>query len=302
MSEFKTQVGILRKTITDEVFRVAGFSREGLVRKLFGPVLWPPANRFAKRIADFDHEVGELGYKEAVINLLRTYVDDIQTHGEDKIPREGPLIVASNHPGTYDGLAIISSIPRDDMKVVVQGFPFAQNLHASSRHLIYTPEDTHGRMGVVRTIIRHLSEGGGLLIFPSGKLEPDPEVLPGAMDALKEWSRSIELVLKRVPQTQVLVTIVSGVLAQSSLENPIARFFDDIWMRIRAAEFIQIVQQLVIDRKYNLIPKVSFGDPITVDDLLARVDTSGVMLEIVERARILMANHLEEFPSLVKNT
>ena len=300
MSDLKTQVSVLRQTVTDEVFRVAGFSSRGFARKIFAPFIWPPANKFAKITAEFDYQVGTLGYREAAVNLLRFFVDEIKTSGAEKIPQEGPLVIASNHPGTYDGLAIMSSIPRDDMKVVVQGFPFVQNMKASSRHLIYTPADLHGRMGVVRTMIRHLKEGGGLLVFPSGKLEPDPEVLPGAMESLNEWSRSIGLILNRVPDTQLLVTIVSGVLAQSSLNNPFTRFFDDIWMKIRAAEFLQIIQQLLINKKFDLIPKISFSDPITVDDLLARMDSSSVMVEIVQRARELMEDHLEELPLLVK--
>ncbi|MEA3439911.1 MAG: 1-acyl-sn-glycerol-3-phosphate acyltransferase [Chloroflexota bacterium] len=298
MSEPKAEVSLLRRTLTDEVFRVAGFSRRGLIRRLFGPILWPPANRVARIIAEFDREVVSLGYRIATKNLLNRFVDEIHVLGNENIPKEGPLVVASNHPGTYDGLAIISSIPRDDMKVVVEGFPFFRSLPGSSPYLIHTPKDTSGRMGVLRSMIRHLEEGGGLLVFPSGKLDPDPEVLPGAMDALEEWSQSLGMILKKVPQTQVLVTIVSGVLAQSCVDNPFARIFDEVWMKLRAAEFIQIVQQMLINRKFDLMPKVRFGDPISVDDLLNRFEVSGLTLEIIERARALMESHLDENLSL----
>jgi hypothetical protein len=57
---------------------------------------------------------------------------------------------------------------------------------------------------------------------------------------------------------------------------------------------------MLINKKVDLIPKISFSDPITVDDLLARMDSSSVMVEIVQRARELMEDHLEDLPFLVK--
>ena len=294
MNDISAQVNQLRQTITDEIYRVAGFSKEGISRRMFGLAVWPPTQRVARLAAEFDHDVSSLGYREASRRLLQKFVDEVHVRGRENVPNQGPLVIASNHPGTYDGFAIASSIPRDDMKVVVQGFPFANKLPGSSQHLILTPQDAGGRIGVVRSMIRHLQVGGSVLIFPSGELDPDPDVLPGASDALEKWSPSLELILKRVPQTQVLVTIVSGVLAQSCVENPFTRFFDDFWMRMRVAEMIQVVQQTFIWRDFNLNPKITFGDPVSVCDLLQRKDASGFMIEIIERAKQLLDDHTGE--------
>jgi len=298
MNDIKAEVSQLRRTVTDEIFRVAGFSKKGLVRKIFGPVLWPPAHRFARIFADFDLDVATLGLRDAAQRLLQGFVDEVQISGKNKVPRKGPLVVASNHPGTLDGFAIMSNIPRDDMKVVVEGFPLFRSLPATAPHLIFTPPDTQGRMGVVRSMISHLRDGGGILIFPSGKLDPDPQILPGAYDALSNWSPSLGLILNKVPQTQVMVTIVSGVLSKTCVENPITKYFDEWWMKIRVAEFIQVVQQMVMARDFNLMPKISFGDPVTIDEILKHVDSSGVMLDIIDRARQLMEIHTHEPPLL----
>lgn len=300
MNDIKAEVSQLRRTVTDEIFRVAGFSRKGLVRKIFGPVLWPPAHRIASIFADFDLDVATLGLRDASRRLVQRFVDEVQINGQSNVPRKGPLVVASNHPGTLDGWAIMSNIPRDDMKVVVEGFPFFHSLPATAPHLIFTPPDTQGRMGVVRSMISHLRDGGGILIFPSGKLDPDPQVLPGASDALSTWSPSLGLILKKVPQTQVMVTIVSGVLSKTCVNNPIPNFFDEWWMKLRVAEFIQVVQQILISRDFNLMPKISFGDPVTIDEILEHVDSSGVMLDIIDRARQLLEIHTHE-PSFLPN-
>ena len=300
MNDIQAQVGILRRTVTDEIFRAAGFSKKGLVRRMFGPILWPPAHRFASFFVEFDNDVATMGLREAARKLVQCFVDEVQITGQDNVPTDGPLVVASNHPGTFDGFTILSTLPRDDIRVVVEGFPFFRSLPASAPHMIYTPKDASGRMGVVRTMIRHLQDGGGILIFPSGKLDPDPEVMSGASDALDGWSPSLELILKKVPQTQVLVTIISGVLSETCLDNPLAKFFDEWWMRLRAAEFIQVVQQILISRNFDLIPRVTFGDPVSVEELLGRVNSSGMMLEIIENARRLLDTHTSYNPTLLE--
>lgn len=291
MEEKFAQVSQIRRTVTDEFFRVAGFSRDNWFRKLVEPVGWVVAHKFAKIFADLDKDVSVSGLTKATHRFLQRYVKDVQILGQENVPQKGPLLIASNHPGTLDAFAIISNIPRDDMKVVVEGFPFFRSLTASSSHLIYTSDDPAGRMGALRSLIRHLQDGGGALIFPSGRLDPDPEVLPGAAEALESWSPSIELILKKVPQTQMIVTIVSGVLARSSVENLITRFFSDFWMKMRVAEFLQMLQQTYLSHSVELMPKVSFGKPMTFDEIIQYVDSSGVMMEIIERARELLEAH-----------
>ena len=64
-------------------------------------------------------------------------------------------------------------------------------LKGSSKYLIYTPYDIRQRAAVVREAIRHLQGGGLLIIFPTGKIDPDPAFLPGASGSLEGWSKSV---------------------------------------------------------------------------------------------------------------
>ena len=292
MASKKTaRVGQLRKTVVDEVFRVAGLSKKGWVRKVLIPLTWPPAHRFAKILADYDADVASYGYRVASGILIQRFSKEVQTSGRELLPKDGPLVVASNHPGTYDAMAIMSEIPRDDMKVVVEDFPLFKSMTASSAHAIYTPKEGAGRLGVVRSMIRHLQAGGGILIFPSGKLDPDPSVLPGAAKALNDWSPSLEYLLRRVPNTQMVVTIVSGMLAESAINNPVTRYFDEFWMRLRVAEFVQLLQQSFLARNFDLAPSITFSEPIDIDGLLKQFDTVDIMNEIIKRAKELMMVH-----------
>jgi len=293
MYDFSTQVKTIRQSVTDEVLRVAGISSRGFLRKLLNPLIWPPANKFAKLIAELDRDVATIGYRKATRNLVQRFVQELQIIGQENVPQKGPLLVVSNHPGTLDGFAIMSTIPRDDMKVVVEGFTFLRSMTASSEHMIYTPQDSSGRIGVVRSIIRHLSDGGGILVFPSGQLDPDPDVFPGASEAFDRWSPSLEFILNKVPETQVMISIISGLIAQSCANNPITRFWDELWMKIRVAEFIQMLQQTFISKDFSLIPRISYGDPLTIDDLLKQVDSSSIIEEIINRARKLLSYHID---------
>jgi hypothetical protein len=291
MNDQDNQISALQKAITDEAFRAMGFSPTGWIRRIFGPLLGPPTNRFAQVATSFERDSDQQGIIKTIRDYLPRFVDQVTVCGTGNIPLEGPLIIASNHPGTLDGFVIISSLPREDFKLIISGVPFVQGLPALKEHLIYTTGDPHERMGVVRTAIRHLENGGLLITFPTGQLDPDPAFLPGAAERLGDWSSSLEIFLRRVPQSKVLPTIVSGVFATECLRNPLTRLRKEFWHRQRIAEYIQVIQMIFFGKKYELTPKISFGEPVCVDELLSEGGDTTLMKPIIERARHLLAVH-----------
>jgi 1-acyl-sn-glycerol-3-phosphate acyltransferase len=211
--------------------------------------------------------------------------------GAEKIPLHGPLLIASNHPGTLDAPVIISELSREDIKLIISGVPVVQSLPGASRYLIYTPYDDHQRISVVRAAIRHLKAGGALMIFPTGKLDPDPACLPGAAEALAEWSDSLEIFLRRAPETIVIPTIVSGVFAPSTLRNPLTRLRKEFWMQQRIAEYIQVIQMMFFNKKFGLKPRVTFGEPVRAADIPAESEGGAMMPAIIRAAQAVLAEH-----------
>ncbi len=280
----------LRRTLSTDILEAVGLPVDSRLRNVFSPLVWPPAHLFARLAAEFDRHVAQSGLIEAVRWVLPRFVDDVHAFGTENIPAMGPLVVASNHPGTYDGLVIASCLPRDDLKIVVTDRPFFRGMHAASPHLIYTPRDTEGRMGVVREAVRHLREGGALLIFARGNVEPDPAVVPGAEEALEGWSPSVPLFLRRVPGANLVVTIVSGVVAPSVLHHPLARLREGWQARQLLAEVIQVSQQMLLRRRFGLIPTVRFAAPLTSGDVEEGRDARAALATIVARARELLAD------------
>ena len=279
----------LMQDLSQEIVKVLGLPPDTRLRHALNLLLWAPLLRFAENAARFDQTVAESGFREAAREVLPRFIDRLEVIGQQRIPSTGPLLVVSNHPGSADALAITASLPRTDLKIVVSGLPFIRSLPNSARHLIYTdPLETHKRMEVVRSSVRHLREGGALLLFPRGKVEPDPAWLPGAKASLSRWSASLGLIGRTVPDTQIVTTIVSGVLARNSLRNPIVRWPKDPRTRQLLAEMVQVIRQILLPFNPSVNTRLSYDDPIVAGNR----DAHEVTREIVERAKNLLNDHL----------
>jgi hypothetical protein len=296
-----TKTSTLRRYLIEEIVRASKVSRVWL-KMLIHTLVWAPTHRFAKLAEEFDEHVSSLGFREACRWVLPRFTNSYSIEGQENIPTEGPLLITSNHPGTVDGLVISAHIPRPDLKIIASGFDFLRNLPATARHMIYTSSDTHERMGVVRQAIRQLKDGGAVLIFPSGGLDPDPEVIPGADQALHRWSPSLEILLRRVPQTRILISIVSGVLSPSALRNPIARLQKSLNDRQRIAEVVQVIQQLIFPHKPSINPRLTFSNPISALDLGGRLERNLILGPLLERAQQTLHTHISQTSLLETNS
>lgn len=281
----------LRHQIIDEVVWALGFKADSWQRRLLGPIFWWPANRFASVIARLDRQIAENGLTLAARDLVRPFVDDVDVRGAETIPASGPLLIASNHPGAYDVACIPAGANRDDLKIIASTVPFMDQLPHIQALLIPVTREAHQGMRGVRQAIRHLKVGGALLIFPSGIVDPDPDLLPGAHEALEKWSASIELMLRRAPESQLVVTVVSSVLSAGWLKSPITRLQKEVWRQRKLAEFFQLMQQILFPGSLKLSPRVSFAPPVLAAELMDEAGNDGVQSLIVKRAQALLLAH-----------
>ncbi len=284
-------VAELRRAITEEILVAAGVSRAGLLQRLLSPLLWFPAHRAARLAAEFDRRVALEGLTAAMRWLLPTFVDSTRVYGLEHVPASGPLVIASNHPGSYDVLAIGTHLGRDDFRIPVSDVPVLRCLRGTAPYCIYTHlgDDSHARISAARESIRHLRSGGALLVYAAGKVEPDPAVSPGAKEALQEWSGSLALFLRHVPEASLVVTIVSDVLAPSSLRSPVTLLRREPKRKQFLAEAVQIGQQVLFGRRFSLSPEVRFGLPLTSADLGGGRDEKQARAIIIAQAERLLA-------------
>jgi 1-acyl-sn-glycerol-3-phosphate acyltransferase len=291
-------VSALTHEITLEILAAFGLPKSKWAEMTIGSFFKKPAMKFSQMMATIDQNLAQYGYREAARNLLPMFVDSATASGVENIPKEGPLLIASNHPGTIDGAAISANIPRDDLKVFAGPIPFLDNLPNLRDFLIFSSTNTNARATALRRSIQHLENNGALLIFPAGQIDPDPEVLPGAPEALEKWSRSIALMLRKVPQTQILPTITSGVLAKTSTYTPFAVLRKDGVAKRRIMEFIQTMRQILSGKRFGLTPHVTFAPPLSIKDLENLRDADHVMRVIVDRAKQLLSQHMSNVQTL----
>ena len=286
----------VQKALTDEIFRMAGLNPNGTIRKIFSPLLWLPTKNFSKIIVDYDSAVKDFGLARASGKFLDKFANGSESTGSESIPVEGPLIITSNHPGTFDFFTIMSNLPRDDIKFIISGVPVVRTLPTLSRYFIYTESDPHGRMNVVRESINHVKDGGCLVLYPTGILDPDPEVMDGAFLALNKWSRSIELILRRTPDSQLQIAIVSGVVLGSTMKSPITRFAKEEWKKQRLAEYMLVARQVISGVKIDVVPKVSFGNPFLVEQYQDISIGRTITEDIIDMAKKQLSTHMSIFP------
>lgn len=290
-------VNLLRRDLTDEIAVALGFSSKGLARDLIAPIVHLPVLRFAEWLAEFDRLVMENGTREGARAFLSRLVAGVRAHGVERVPAQGPVIFACNHPGAVDGLAALAEIPRGDIKVFATGQPIFRRFRCGERHVIFVPRPGEGeRMRPVREAIRHMEAGGSVMIMPGGHVEPDPAILPGAREDLAGWSPSLELLLRRVPDAKLLVTIVSGVVTPSWLRHPLVRRRRGSRQKQLLAEFLMIIRQALLRRREPLVPDVTFGDPVTAAELRAD-GSSSLMPALIEHARSVLDEHMARIGS-----
>jgi len=283
----------LRLSLIDEIIKSVGLPRTPFWRKVFSPIFWLPTDRFSRFGSSFDALVAKSGFNKAIKNALTFFVGDVEVHGGNNIPKTGPLLVVSNHPGTYDSVVIAAHLQRDDVKIVSSDIPFIQKMRNANRHFLFTTRDIYKRMIVIKRAIRHLKRGGAILIFPSGHIDPEPAIMPEAMKELEMWSRVVEIFLDKVPETNIQVAIVSNVLSPKYLKNPLTRLRKHWRNRQRIAEFLQVIDQMVFRRKFHDIPKITFAEAFGLKEINESGNTKAIMPYVITRAKEMMALHIQ---------
>ena len=282
-------VATLTRLIDNEIIRALGVPIDGWLAERLHGILQRATRRFSELFAEVDHIIDEQGLPAGAFWLLRQLASGCEARGVENIPQSGPLIIASNHPGAVDSVALTASAQRKDLKIIASDVDFLRNLPHLRQHLIFTPRrNVQRRMISVRESIRHLQTGGALLLFAHGTIDPDPAFMPSAAQELTGWSRSLEIFLRSVPEVQVVISIVSGVLDPASMRHPITWLRRARPDRQRLAMMIQIIEQM-LGTKLDLTPKVSFGELLDVEQIGSAEQTLEV---ITYSAQQLMQSHM----------
>ena len=246
------------------------------------------AGKFADQMLDFDRQVRLSGLPEGAGRSLQSFVRDVRLFGRENLLPSGPVLYLSNHPGMTDTLCLFAALRRPDLQIIALRRPFLQALPGISEHLIYISDNPGERIGAVRKASTHLRNGGALLTFPAGKIEPDPDVYPGALASLETWQDSVGVFMRFAPQTQIVPLLVRNVLWEKAVRHPLTRLVSGGEARERLGASLQLLAQML----FNLRPvtvKIQVAPPIGLAEI-GSTQTAAIHTVVLERMRRLVQN------------
>ena len=251
----------------DDLVSSFGWEKFPFLAAVLRKAFLSPARKFARQMVDFDNRVGMLGLCEGSRQTLQQqYVSDVRVHGREHIPHTGPVLFLSNHPGMTDTISLFAAIHRPDLNIIALHRPFLASLVNVTRNLFYISDDASERMRAVRQVSAHLKNGGAALTFPAGKIEPDPDVYPGALDSLNDWTDSAAVFLRFAPQTKIVPVLVSGVIWERTARHWLTRFKRTREEREKFAAALQLLAIITRGARPTTV-HVRFAKPVTVEQV-----------------------------------
>jgi putative hemolysin len=218
---------------------------------------------------------------------LREYVQDVRVFGLENIPDSGPLLVLSNHPGMVDTLALFAAIKRP-VSIIALNRPFLHSLPNTTKNLFYIGDNAAERVSAVKKAAAHLRNGGAVLTFPAGKIEPDPDVYPGALEALNDWTDSAGVFLRFASTTQIVPVLVRSVLWDSAVKHPLTRLKKTREEREKLGAAFQLLAHILLNAR-PLMVKIQIAPPISLAEIGSK-ELSVTHAAILARMRALLLN------------
>ncbi len=181
---------------------------------------------------------------------------------------------------------------RDDLCIISGDIPFLKNLPQAHRHFFFTSEkEQNVRMVAARQAIRHLQAGGAVLLYGFGHIDPDPAVYDDAASIIENWSPSIDLFLKVVPEAKVLITITSHVVSPKWRHSLFYYLRRNPVERRRLVEFGQVMTQLLFPGTFRQSPFISFANPVTAGILQKESESGWLLPVVIARGKMLLKAH-----------
>ncbi len=279
----------------DDLVSSFGWQDHPLLARLLRILFLKPAQTLARHVVEYDEVVGSHGIVEGGWNLLRRYVKDLRIIGADRIP-DSAFLALSNHPGMADTLALFAALNRKDLRIIALDRPFLNALPNTTEQLFYVHDDTAKRMTLVRQVSTHLKSGGATLTFPAGHIEPDPDVYPGAVESLKDWTNSVGVFVRMAPNAAILPVLVRNVVAKKYARHWLLRIKKTKARpersrreeREKLATALQLLGMIIFGEKPVMVT-VQIGRPIYVKDLGSN-DTAIIHEAVLAEMKTLIEN------------
>jgi hypothetical protein len=282
VSSLDEQVDTLTQINAGEFLDSLGFGWLKWGRPFFEALCRPAGRQTSLDMARFDRLFATNRPRCAAQAVLSELIGAFEVEGLDHLPAQGPLLIASNHPGLCDVLTVLATVERDDLIIVAADYPLLRALTGINRHFVFVPRRPDLRRTALTRIIGHLRNGGAVLMLPAGEIEPDPALSQDAVVALDRWSRSVGLIARHVPHLSIVPTAVSGVLLPRFQHHCLT------WIRRRKSGRQQLGTALQVLARASIAANVRlvYGQPLESGDFAERGLTARAITDaVIERVR-----------------
>ena len=282
-----TNLEALTQINLDDLVSSFGWQDHPLLSKFLRTLFHKPAKTFAEIMAEFDNAISAHNLIEASRLTQKRLVRDVRVFGLDRLP-DSAFLALSNHPGITDTLALFCALNRPNLKVIALDRPFLKALPNMSKQLFYLEDDSASRISLVRQVTSHLRSGGSALTFPAGKIEPDPDVYPGAVESLQSWTDSVGVFVRMAPETAVLPVLVRNVIWNKTANLPFIKIKKSRDEREKLAAALQLLSMVMWNSRPVSVT-VQIGKPITVK-ALGTTDSNAVHQAVLSEMKYLIEN------------
>lgn len=271
----------------DDIVSSFGLRSGTIAARFVQKIFFNHAQTFARQMVEFDTVTGKSGLPEGARAVLRHHFDDMRVHGADLIPASG-FLALSNHPGLADSTATFAALNRPDLKIIAQQRPFLEALTNVSKQLFYVTDDSSSRMSLVRQVSAFLRNGGAVLTYPAGHIEPDPDFHSDAAESLEKWTDSVGIFLRMSPDTPILPILVRGVVWSKAMTHPLTRIRKTRMEREALAAAYQVFMMMRGKLKDVRI-RVQIGNPIYAKQL-GTTETNVIHQAVLTEMKRLIEN------------
>ena len=260
-----SNVETLTQINLDDLILSFGWQNHPLLARLLRRAFISPPQIFAHQMVEFDSAIPTQGLVEASRCAIRNFVDDIRVYGRERIPSSA-FLALSNHPGMTDTLSLFVALNRPDLRIIALDRPFLNALPNMSKQLAYVTDDSASRIRMIRQVSTHLRNGGAVLTFPGGHIEPDPDLQSGAVESLCSWTDSAGVFVRMSPDAAVLPILVRGVVRKKTANHPLTYLKRRRPEREKLAAALQLLAHVMF-RKKDVHVRVQIGNPVYARDL-----------------------------------
>jgi 1-acyl-sn-glycerol-3-phosphate acyltransferase len=271
----------------DDLVSSFGWQDYALPARFLRLLFRKPAEIFARHMVEFDDTIGLHGIHEGGRNLLNRYVKEIRVFGADRIP-ESAFLALSNHPGMTDTVALFAALDRKDLQIIALDRPFLNALPHTSKQLFYVHDDAAKRMSLVRQVSAHLKNGGAILTFPAGHIEPDPDVYEGAVESLQAWTDSVGIFIRMAPHAAILPLLVRGVVSSKYANHWLLKMKKTREEKEKLATALQLLGMVMFNEKPVSVT-VQIGRPIYANEL-GTTETEIIHQAVLSEVKSLIEN------------